>query len=174
MWLPTVTLSLHLFFSCLLFALFTFQELSEVFPVCLYPASVLIFLFLLLSFFTFFFLPPPGQPQLNLVAAEQQSLLTCSIPGELIQSLSVCGSLQRAPAQSCSKLAACSAFKCIMERAECQGRRAGRVGSRGLDSSGKWCRRGEEGPEKYPGKIHRYTIGRDPRWEWNLRGIEIL
>lgn len=120
------------FFSCLLFSLFTFQELSEVFPVCLHPASVLIFLFFS-SFFLYFFFSP-GQPQLNLVAAEQQSLLTCSIPGELIQSLSACGSLQRAPAQSCSKLAACSAFKYIMERTECQGRRAGRVGSRGLES----------------------------------------
>lgn len=108
------------FFSCLLFSLFTFQELSEVFPVCLYPASVLIFLFFFFFLSLLFF--SPGQPQLNLVAAEQQSLLTCSIPGELIQSLSACGSLQRAPAQSCSKLAACSAFKYIREQTECQGR----------------------------------------------------
>lgn len=98
LWAPCVasksdTLPASLF-SCLLFSLFTFQELLEVIPVCLYPASVLIFVFS--SSF------PPGQPQLKLVAAEQQSLLTCSIPGELIQSLSVCGSLQRAPAQSCT------------------------------------------------------------------------
>lgn len=45
------------FFSCLLFSLFTFQELSEVFPVCLYPASVLIFLFFSSFFLYFFFFP---------------------------------------------------------------------------------------------------------------------
>lgn len=54
--LPT---SSHLFFSCLLFSLFTFQELSEVFPVCLYPASVLIVLFFS-PFFLYSLFPPPS------------------------------------------------------------------------------------------------------------------
>lgn len=151
------------FFSFLLFSLFTFQELSEVFPVWLYPASVLIWLsfFKIYLFFIFFPRAASLEPLSSLTAKSADLQHPRGLDSVR---LSLWVSSKSSSSESCSKLAACSAFKYITKQTDCQHRGAGRAVSKGPDLSGKWCKRGKNGLEKYPGKIHRYITGSDPRW----------